>query len=182
MISRLAPVVLFLIAIGLFFAYTSPTYSENVQALRAEIRSYDAALRAAGEYKEKESRILAVRAGLSPDARERLEAFLPDGVDNVQLILDLDALADRSGVTLSNFDVTSPEASEDGDRLTLEGDSLVESLDIGVTAVGNYDAFKTFLAAAERSLRPLDLVELSIEDSDTGVYTYIMKFRIYWLR
>ncbi len=182
MISRVTPVILILVAIGVFFAYTNPAYSENVQMLRAEIRGYDAALAAAGEYAKKEEQIQAERDALPAEDLARLEAFLPDGVDNVQLILDLDALADRSGVTLSQFDVESTERIDESGALSLEADTPIESLDIGVTAIGNYASFKTFLAATERSLRPLDLVELRIEDSETGVYTYTMTFRIYWLR
>lgn len=184
MTSRLVPIVLILVAVGLFFGYISPTYSENIQALRAEIRGYDAALAAAEAYADKESQIAAERASLPLDGLARLESFLPDGVDNVQLIVDLDALASRSGVTLSDFDVASPDASEEegNGALALETDSPTEALDIGVTAIGNYASFKTFLAGVERSLRPLDLVALSLEDSETGVYTYDMTFRIYWLR
>lgn len=182
MISRITPIVFLLIAVGVFFAYTNPRYSENVQTLRAEIRGYDAALSAARLYDQKEVQILAERANLPEGDLARLEAFLPDGVDNVQLILDLDALANRSGVIISEFDVASPEPADEGGSLVLESEGPVESLDIGVTAVGSYAAFKTFLAAAERSLRPLDLVALTIEDSETGVYTYQMTFRIYWLR
>jgi len=182
MISRITPVVLLLIAIGVFFSYTNPTYSKNVQTLRAEIYGYDAALRAASEYADKEGRIAEEQAGLPEGELARLETFLPDGVDNVQLILDLDALADRTGITLSEFDVESPEQADPNSALQLESDSPIESLDIGVTAIGPYASFKTFLAATERSLRPLDLVNLDIEDSETGVYTYSMTFRIYWLR
>ncbi len=183
MISRLFPVVLILIAIGLFFAYINPTYSGNVQTLRTEIRGYDAALAAADVYTKKAAMVSEAKANLPEGALERLESFLPDGVDNVQLIVDLDALAKRSGITLSGFDVASPdEQATSGDSLSLEAEGAVESLDIRVKAVGKYDSFKTFLASAERSLRLLDLVELDLDDSETGIYTYNLTFRIYWLR
>jgi hypothetical protein len=181
MISRITPLILLVIAVGLFFAYTSPTYSGGVESLRKEIRGYDAALAAAKLYQDKEGRIREEQASIPENELARLKAFLPDGVDNVQLILDLDALANRTGITLRDFDVENPEAEETA-GLSLTAEGPVESLDIGIVAVGDYASFKTFLAAAEKSLRPLDLVELGVEDSDTGVYTYTMTFRIYWMR
>jgi hypothetical protein len=183
MIARIIPILLILIAIGLFFGYIHPTYTGNVAALRAEIGSYDAALLAAAEFAEKENELLAEQSAIPTEGMERVEAFLPDGVDNVQLILDLNALAARSGLTLSDFDTSDPTAGESGgDRLDLSSDSPVDSIDLSVSAIGEYSSFRTFLKGVELSLRPMDLVELTIGDSPTGVYDYDMTFRIYWLR
>lgn len=183
MIGRLIPILLILIAIGLFFGYVNPTYSGHVAELKGEIRSYDDALKAAQAFSDKEDQILAERGQIPTEGLVRLESFLPDGVDNVQLILDLNALAGRSGLTLSDFDVAASSlGGGSSDRLPLEAEGPVESLDLTLSATGTYASFKTFLTGVEWSLRPLDLVELDIDDSATGVYTYRMKFRLYWLR
>ena len=50
------------------------------------------------------------------------------------------------------------------------------------SGTGTYAAFRAFLDSAERSLRPLDLMNLSITTSANGVHTYEMTFRLYWLR
>lgn len=185
MTSRIIPILLILIALGLFFGYINPTYTGKIAALDAEIGGYENALAAAERFSNKESELLVQRESIPEDGIARIEAFLPDGVDNVQLILDLNSLASRSGLELSDFDI---QAAEEGgsrpgqDQLSLESDGPAESLNITVSAVGSYAAFKTFLEGVEWSLRPLDLVELTIQDSQTGVYTYDMTFRIYWLR
>lgn len=182
MMSRILPVLLVLIAIGLFFGYINPTYTGSVATLRTQIDSYDGALKAAAAFNQKEQQIQLERSSISPENLERIESFLPDGVDNVQLILDLNSLAGRSGLTLSNFDIGAPKAATGGDKLSLASESPVESLDLSVSATGSYGAMKSFLQGAEWSLRPLDLVNLTLSDSRTGVYTYDMTFRIYWLR
>lgn len=181
MIGRVLPVVILLVAIGLFLGYVHPTYTGAVAAQRAQIQSYDNALAAAETFRAEESKLIAAQEAISPDDRARIEAFLPDGVDNVQLIVDLNALASRSGMRLNDFDISEPEEDEPG-RIALETGGAVEHLDISVTAVGTYAAFRDFLEGVEYSLRPMDLVDLSISDSETGVYTYGMTFRIYWLR
>lgn len=184
MTKRILPLIIVIVAIGLFFAYVHPTYTGNVAVLRAEIQGYDDALVAAEEYSKKEAELVGQRSAIPEDQLARLEAFLPDGVDNVQLILDLNSLAARSGVELSDFDIMSSEKGrdEEGSRFSLNSDDLVDSLDLSVSAVGSYESFKKFLQGAESSLRPLDLVELQIDDSTTGIYSYDITFRIYWLK
>lgn len=183
MTEKLIPIALILAAGSVFFGYVNPAYSGSVKELRSEIKSYDGALAAAKDFQEKEAALIAEQSAIPEEGRARIEAFLPDGVDNVQLILDLNSLATRSGVRLSNFDVDLPEEVVYAEgAIPLESEGPVESLDITVTAVGSYSAFRTFLSGIEWSLRPMDLVGLSIEDSDTGVYTFNMVLRIYWLR
>lgn len=201
--TRLTPVIAVLVAILLALFYTRPLYMGEVTETRAKIASYDAALAAAERFNQKEAELTAARAAISEESLERLAAFLPDGVDNVQLILDMDALAARSGVTLSNFDIASGESSGGGTSptqtsapaggvapvdtgiggLALAADAgPVDSVDLTLSASGTYSAFRTFLGGLEQSLRPLDVINLSVEESNTGVYTYDMTIRIYWLR
>ena len=190
MITRLIPVLMIVGALGLFFGYAQPTYSGSIATMRAEIRDLDTALKAARDFKEKEVELTGARSQIAPEQLARLEAFLPDSVDNVQLIVDLNSLAARSGVTLSEFDIVTgqgtPEAGaaplDTAPALTLGANEPVESLELSVSATGTYAAFRGFLGGVEQSLRPLDVIELSVEDSATGVYTYDVTFRLYWLR
>jgi len=188
MMSRILPIFAVLIAFGLFFGYINPTYSGEIAKISAQIREYDSALAAADQFAAKENELSQQQASINQDGLKRLETFLPDGVDNVQLILDLDALAARSGVQLSNFDIeqsastaSAPAMTEPG-TLSLETSNPTESLRLSVSATGTYQSFRTFLSAVEQSLRILDVDEITVTDSTTGVYTYTATFRIYWLR
>lgn len=189
--SRLFPVLLILLAVGLFLGYVNPTYTGSITTLSREIHDYDRALASAKQFKEKEVQLTAERNAISPEALSRLQAYLPDSVDNVQLILDLNSLAARSGVSLSNFEIedsrpVSADASggaiAESGALPLEQLGPTDSLRLSVTARGTYDSFRTFLGAIEGSLRPLDVVDLEVKDSTTGVYSYSVTFRLYWLR
>jgi len=187
MMQKLLPIVLVIAAIGLFFVYTSPTYTGPVAEARLEVQSLDSALDAARAFTDREAELVAERDALDPQGLTKLMALLPDNVNNIQLILDLDALAARSGVRLSNFNVG--EQTTDGSAVAGEGEGLAVDttspygfIDITVTAEGTYNAFRTFLEASEKSLRLLDLVSLNVKSSATGVYTYDMTFRIYWLQ
>ncbi len=209
-VSRIIPILLVICAIGLFVGYTQATYSGSIAALKDEITGLDSALNAAEQFKLKEAQLTQQRNEMAGEQLERLEAFLPDSVDNVQLIVDLNSLAARSGVQLSEFNIASGDSGSDttsssamtsaaplgaagvasgpgamtpqSNTLALQTSEPTESLELSVSATGSYAAFRTFLAGVEQSLRPLDVVELSVQDSDTGVYTYDITFRLYWLR
>ena len=209
--SRLIPILLIVGAGALFIAYTQPTYGGSIATLKTEIRDLDMALDAAEQFKMKEVELTRQRNLISPEQLARLDAFLPDSVDNVQLIVDLNSLAVRSGVVLSDFDIAGSSDTEETESaqatgapmpgaadpmaagsavapigspatLALTAGQPTESLELSVAATGSYAAFRTFLAGVEQSLRPLDVVELSVDDSNTGVYTYDITFRLYWLR
>jgi hypothetical protein len=184
MITRILPILFIVIAVGLFFVYINPVYTKKVLPLRQEIQAYNATLAAAADFNNKEAQLARDRSSIPADSITKLEAYLPDGVDNVQLILDLNALAARSGVQLSNFNIRSAGSDNmSGNELVSGGGGkAVESLDLTVKAVGTYNGFRTFLSGVERSLRPLDLVQMTLSDSATGVYSYDMTFRIYWLQ
>lgn len=184
MISRVLPIVLILIAIGLFAGYINPVYATKIIPLKAEIQQYDSTLAAAADFNKKEAQLATERNSIPTESIQRLETYLPDGVDNVQLILDLNALAAKSGMQLSNFDIQNSAASSNASSGALPlqaGGRTIDSLDLTVKATGSYSAFRTFLAGLEQSLRPMDIVQMTLSDSQTGVYTYNITFRIYWL-
>lgn len=182
--ERLLPIVGILIALGLFFGYINPTITGPIATVRAEIEGYDNALAAAERFKEKQASLEAARAAIPPESLVRLETFLPDGVDNVQLILDLDSLASRTGIVLSDFDTSAIEenAAQEVDGVVNPNGTPLDSIELTATGKGTYAAFRTFLDATEESLRPLDLISLDIKTGSNGVHTYDMVFRLYWLR
>lgn len=182
--TRLIPVLAILIALGLFFGYINPTITGPISVTQAEIDNINSALAAAERFKEKEAQLAIERSAIPPESLVRLEAFLPDGVDNVQLILDLDALAARTGLTLANFETGEPSAdpAANADGVVVSSDAPIDSIELSTSGKGTYAAFRAFLDAAEVSLRPLDLVSLTVKTSENGVHTYDMTFRLYWLR
>ncbi|MDB5195435.1 MAG: hypothetical protein JWO84_619 [Parcubacteria group bacterium] len=181
------PIVLILLALGIFVGYINPTYTGKILPLQAQIKQYNSTLAAANDFNKKEAELATARNAIPADAISHLQAYLPDGVDNVQLILDLNALAAKSGVLLSNFDIKSSASTNSGvdqsaGALPLDPSAKpTDAIDVSVAATATYGAFRTFLDGVERSLRPMDVVQMTLNDSTTGVYTYNLTFRIYWL-
>lgn len=187
--NRILPIIALAIALGLFFGYVNPTRTGPIATTRAQIDSYESALEAADHFKEREGELVVSQANIPSDGLARLAAFLPDGVDNVQIILDLNTLAARSGMTLSDFNTgtgnssqAAPQGAQIDPTASLESDGPIDSLEITVSATGTYASFRNFVDGIESSLRMLDIVSVSVNDSPNGVYTYDMTIRLYWLR
>ncbi|MDB5265549.1 MAG: putative pilO [Parcubacteria group bacterium] len=187
MITRILPFAALALAAALIFGYIVPAYKNSIVGAQASIKSYENALTAAKGFNQKETDLAQQRAAISSDNLARLASFLPDGVNNVQLILDLDGLAARSGMVLSNFNidtstVTNGSGSGDPTAIALESSNPVDSVQLTVETNGTYAQFRSFLAGIEQSLRPLDVVNLTVAaGSSSTTYKYDLTIRIYWL-
>lgn len=199
---RILPFGAILIAIGLVFLYIKPTFDGSIATSKLGIEKFDTDYEKVKSFTNKEAQLTTANNAIPGDSIDRLNLFLPDGVNNIQIITDLITLAAHSNMTVSNFSVGSPSvvkgqgvsvSSSTAGLPTTNGGSmgnpstlvktgdLNNSLDVSLSAVGTYPSFRVFLSAIENSLRPLDVTSLTVHQSKTGVYTYDITVRIYWL-
>jgi Tfp pilus assembly protein PilO len=183
--NRILPAFALILAIGIFFAYVSPAWSGSIAATKAAIAADDEALVSAQQYSTQQNQLASARDAIDPVNLAALSTFLPDSVDNVGLILDLNALAARSGFSVANIDVvtggTGAPRPRSGGALPSAVDP-VGSVDLSLTAVGTFSSLQSFLSGVEKSARIIDIRDLIIKGSDTGVYDYQMTLSLYWLR
>ncbi|MDP2650390.1 MAG: hypothetical protein Q8P16_02385, partial [bacterium] len=147
--SRVLPILALMLSIGIFFAYVNPTWNGPIAETKAAIAADVDALTAADIYTKQQAELARQQEAIDPANLARLSVFLPDSVDNVGLILDLNTLAARSGVSLSNVDVAAKSGSADanvGGALPISETSPIDSVDLSLSAVGTYVAFQTFLS------------------------------------
>lgn len=191
MIKTIATFVMLGIAGGVFFMYTKPTY-DAVQGVKAEVAQFDAALDKARELQELKRQLLARFNTFSTEQLNRLSHLLPDHVDNVRLVLDLDSIASRYGMAIQNVVIDRPDAGKTETvigALTNQG-NLYESLTMQFSLRGTYGSFTMFLRDLESSLRLVDMVALTIQQEapEEGVaraepvYRFNMTVRTYWLK
>ncbi len=186
MTNRVFPIFAFLVALIIFFGYTNPAWTGSVAATQAKIATDAQALSAAANYTARENQLASEKNAMDSASLARLSMLLPDSVDNVGLILDLNALAARAGLSLTSADVSAPSSSNaaagSSAAVPTTDTSPVGSVDLVLSAIGTYDSLKQFLAGVESSLRLLDVESLTVKGSTTGVYTYQITLRLYWLR
>ncbi len=186
--SRILPTLALIVSIGIFFVYVNPVWNGSIAETKAKIALDDQALVAASEYTRQQNALATERDAIDPENLAKLSTFLPDSVDNVGLILDLNALAARSGLSLANIDVVTNEvggakpAAQTPAGLPTAAQNPTGSVNLSLSAVGTFTALQSFLNGVERSARLLDVQDIVVKGSDTGVYTYQMSIRLYWLR
>ena len=182
--DRFLPLFALIVALGIFFGYVNPVWSGQIAETKAAIVSDDQALASASAYTARQNTLAVERNAIDPKNLTQLAIFLPDSVDNVGLILDLNALAARSGLSLSNIDVTKNAvvSADASGALPAARTNPTSSIDLSLSAVGTYAALQAFLVGIEKSTRLIDVQDIVVRGSETGVYTYQMKLRIYWLR
>ena len=193
--------ILIIASVGVFWSYVKPTYSgltgslepagKSIQELQSEKKDYTDAL-------EKTANIERVRSGLRdqfnkiPKAQqEQVEKMLPDHIDSVRLIIDINNIAAKYGTSVSNLLLTATGSTNKtstagvakpaGDpntaqtatpvgafgSVTPRDENMYKSIKLGFTITTNYDNLLLFVKELEESLRVVDITSLSF-GSDTG--------------
>lgn len=189
MMRSIISIVALVAAGAIFFGYTKPAYDAS-GTVRGSIVNYDAALTKATELQELKQSLLARYNSFNPADIDRLQKLLPDHVDNVRLILDLDNLAGRHGLALQNVAVSAPQTANQSQTAAgsiSSSKQRYDSLTLKFTTTASYDTFLQLLSDLESSLRIVDLISLRItpaegENRTTTLYTYDITIRTYWLK
>jgi Tfp pilus assembly protein PilO len=186
MSSKFLPFLALILSLGIFFAYINPTWTGPIATAKAAIASDNASLAAASQYNAQASQLATEEAAINPTDLTDLSNMLPDSVDNVGMILDINALAARSGLLLSNINVTQNSSSNSSSPSAANPSGstadTVGSVQLSLSAVGSYEAFQQFLTGIESSQRLLNVQSINVAGSNTGVYTYQVTMNLYWLQ
>ena len=176
----LVPVLFVVIAGGIFFGFIDPAYS-RVQELRAEESQFDQALNRSRELQQVRDQLLSRFNVISQSNVNRLEKFLPDNVDNVRLILDMDSIAARYGMRTRNVQL---QVADDRPGLGQVGqdDREFQSIIVSFSVSGPYNEFLAFIEDLEQSLRLVDVVNISFGADASGIYDYSVSVKTYWLK
>jgi len=176
-----APIALILIAVFLFFGFIDPTYSD-VQGLQTEIAQFDEALEKSKELQAIRDELLSKYNTFSSSDIERLEKMLPDNVNNVRLILDIDGIAGTYGLSIRNISVS--ERGVNGEEVVGPDNRAYGSVELGFTVSGGYRDFANFIKDLEKSLRLVDIsgISFSTIGSEVDFYDYTVGVRTYWLK
>ena len=178
---------------AIFFYYTKPSY-DATKRIQTDILAYNQALDKANELQKLRQALLSRYNTFNQSDIERLSKLLPDHVDNVRLLLDLDSFAGSQGFALQNVSISSAPGGSNASQTaagTIGATSEThESLTFGFATQGTYPAFVKFIEALERSLRIVDIVSLSLEpvEAPPGVvlpepyYSFNVVLKTYWLK
>ncbi len=196
MFKALTPIFAIIIAVGLAVTYVSPTFGE-IKALEDEAVDYADAIEKAQQLQSLIAQKIDKMNGFNPNDIEDLKTMVPDSVDEVSLVMDLDALARANHMTFSNIVIKEGVESGAGEAEVLDPaildpedpeyveDQVVSSAtytptEVSFSVTGTYEDMRSFLSNLEESLVLVDVTELNFSTAEEEDLTsYAMTVRAY---
>lgn len=177
----LLPAVLIAAAIGLFAGYTNGAYQSS-KALGAQRGAYDTALSTAHDLKQQRDDLLKRRDTFTEEDTNKLARLLPDNVDNIRLIIDVNTIAARHQLTLKNVSLGSIGANQQHTTASVgAAGAPVGQVELGFTVTANFDNFDAFMIDLEHSLRLVDIEKVDFKTGAADNSDYSVTVRTYWL-
>lgn len=171
-----------------------PKYDEALK-LREQIKSYNANLETADKLKESREALIASYNDIPKTDLDNLKTLLPDSVDNIRLIIQIDALATKNGLsTVRNVEYQTNEIKPGSAATTTTGQSPEAAkrsygeFVIGFTTTGQYQNFLSFLSDLEANLRLVDITKVEFTPISVGGQStvtsmgYKVALKTYWLK
>ena len=176
-------IILVIAALSVFGLFINPRYA-GIRELQVEADSFDSALERSKELIGIRDALLSRYNAFPSDSIARLNTLLPNSIDTVRLIIDINTLASKYDMSLASINIGVPdEANGNSNTLGPSGDDFgVLSLSFSVTT--SYERFRAFLADIEQSLRLIDVTSVDFVEpaQGTGLTTYSVTVTTYWLK
>ena len=182
MTGLITPILLVALSVGAFMWYIDPTYTE-VRALQVDVAKHDEALGKANELRELHGALEDKRNGIDDAQVDRLLKLLPNNLDSVRLVLDLDAIAIKYGMRLANLTIQErPDDVLPVGEIGAADSRSYNAINIGFIVKGSYGNIRSFIRALEASLRLVDVESISFGAEADGVYNFKIHLKTYWLK
>lgn len=208
MFKTLTPIFGILIAVVLFFAYIRPTF-DDIRVLQEDAAEYAQAVEQAAELQRRIATLEQERSAIALADLERLAALIPEQVDEVRALIDLDALARAHRLALGDIEVGSSERGAETAEATPQTSFVPASpvtapataaipqaaapaparrreeysvLPITFSVLGAYEDFRSFLFDLERSLAFMEVTKITFASSEGDAVSVTVGIRLYSLK
>ena len=176
--SNITSIILVLASLGLFFGYVNPTYM-NIKGLQQNKADYDIALSNSKELQSERDTLLAKYNSMSKSDLAKLSKLLPDNIDNIRLIIEIDDMAKTFGMRIRDFKTDTNQNTD-----TIGADNTpYGTLNLSFSTTAPYNTFLAFIHSLEESLRISNINSIQFSSSDTNaLYDYAVTVKTYWLK
>lgn len=176
----LLPVFLLIVSIAIFFGFTDKKYQE-IKRLKVEEAQLAKALDDWSTLASQIQGLTDAKAKIIKTNLDKLENLLPNSIDNIRLILDIDQIAEKHGLAIKNVRVGDIAKAASGNS-TPSDTTPLGTVTISFAVSAEYDVFRQFIQDVEKSERLVDIVSIILKNSETGRYEYDVMLRTYWLK
>ncbi len=180
MVRLLTILILLGAAIAIFFVPTR-AIMDQITPDKAKVADLKSALDNADKIDAAREKLQAKYASFTQDDIEKLNKLLPSTVDSVRLVIDINTIASRQGMVLTNVTISPREKGSSSSAVGPVSD-LFEAVRVDFTVTGDYVEFKNFLNDLARSVRIIDVEKATFISNKDGDYSYTMSIKTYWLK
>ncbi len=179
MIRFVLPVILVGIGVVVFFTFSSPIYNDIIQ-LRVQAASYNDALSNSKALEIERDKLTTKDNSIKPEDKIKLQKLLPENIDNIRLILEIEQIALPYGMVLKDvkYNVTPADTAKGttgGEVATVQGGATIsENLkdygvwDLEFSSTGTYGNFLNFIRDLEKNLRIVDISSIQFSSDTTA--------------
>ncbi|MEO8637664.1 MAG: hypothetical protein ABI430_02050 [Candidatus Taylorbacteria bacterium] len=184
----ITPIILLLASAGLFFGFIRGQYAKNLD-LKKEVLVYQDALEKAKQLTTLRDGLVKKKEAIGKDNLEKLGKLMPDNVDTVRMVSDLNGIADNHGILVKTVKLANPQDAKvagvaDTTGTTGQAQTDFDKASLSFTLTTSYDKFSNFLTDLERSLRILDVTSIILKpvEKDSTLYDFTVNASTYWLK
>jgi Tfp pilus assembly protein PilO len=195
MFKFILPIILIGAAITGFFVLTSPLY-ENISFKREQVASYNEALNNSKALEAERDKLTQKYNSFDPENLIKLQKLLPDNVDNIRLILEIEKIALPYGMVLKDvkYDATKKDAMSQAIGTIQKGENSsrkdYDIWNLEFSTQGTYNNFVNFIKDLENNLRIVDISSIQFSSNASigfnpslpEAYKYNFKIKTYWLK
>ena len=179
-------IVLILIAVGVFYTFTSPQWAK-IGALKAQAQNYNDILARVKSLEAKRDSLLAKYNNIPKDRLAQMQKILPDNVDTVNLAVNLDSIASKYGISIKKVETSTIDPTgNNGGIIATDGSTGggqgYQTVFVKIAFTSNYDNYRKFLSDIERSLRIIDIQDVGFKVGQNNLYDYDVSLKTYWTK
>ncbi|MBI2627461.1 hypothetical protein HYW72_00865 [Candidatus Nomurabacteria bacterium] len=205
MMRFILPIILLGISVAVFIMFSNPIYND-IGGLRAQTASFNEALNNSKMLENERDKLTSKYNSIDIDNLAKLQKLLPENIDNIRLILEIEQIALPYGMALKDVKYN---ATADKDKASsaspvagvAQGGETVQSSskdygvwDLEFSTTGAYSNFLNFTRDLESNLRIVDISSIAFSSDtssdsssapkspSTESYKYNFKIKTYWLK
>lgn len=177
-------IILLIASVGMFLGFINPQY-QDFKGLQTEVVRRDEALKNARNLRTIRDGLLERKNKITPAQIDQLNKLLPDSVDTVRLIMDLNAIAASHNIVIRKIDFSKDDnnAATRDSGIVGPDQTPYGSLSLNFAMAATYESFMQFLDDVEQSLRIIDIDSVDVNSVREGDrYDFQVTAKTYWLK
>lgn len=186
--------LLLIVAVAVFWVWSKPYFGE-IDLLRVEKKAIEESLANSRELQELRDGLLQKYNLISLENSSRLSKLLPTSAEITKLMVELENIAQATGVRIKRINAigiqqpsqpTSKAGSvsfafqEQAENLLLAGVPPYQSAIVNMVFSTSYEGFRAFLEELQRSLRLMNVDDISFSAAEANLYEFTIKAEIYF--